>query len=407
MFGQKNDIGKAIIDTTKSSDAKTKPIQDFITSIEFINKTKVIIKKFGDDTVFYTIPLQIITKDTIKNETYIKIKDEFLTATAKDCHLYTRIINLKPNKLEKEIIISQIVIAVFSSKNVNSSDVAYRITASINSLETDCILNILHPKELYTLDFDDPQNFIVNIGSNFDFSNGIQANSLYAKVSVFSPNLVFNRLGLYSGMYQNSFISKDSTTNGLGIDFLDMQYDTISFIANRISYKSTSKTNNVALFIGMPVRLTKPSKYFNLYWSPEFEIIKVNNSLRREYNIYHSDTLLNKTWPYFDGYTSEGILVNPDQVLIISQYYLKHFGIANFILTIEDDKKSLFLLGTLWGYANPSNDRKSYYQFKFEISEKKYGISLGGEFRGFYSSDPYIGIHLSKLFNLSKLIEYN
>jgi hypothetical protein len=392
----------ALIDTNNNFS-----VEDIIDSMYFTNEFRVITKKYGNDTVFYTLPLTIIIKDTIKSEIDLKIDDEYITAKKVDCHLFTHSIKLKQNNQHNDTITEQIIIAIFSNTDLKSYDVAYRVTASVDKINATCLISILKPEDPHRINLENPFNFVVNLGTNFDFSNGIQANSLYAKISVFNPNLLWEKVGFTAGIYQNSFLSNDSTKVGHDIEFLNFTNDTISFVDNTVNYKSRSKVDNLALYFGIPVSLRPKDKQFNIYWSPEFEIIKTNSAISREYNNLKSDTILNKPWAYLSGYISSLDLVKIEQKEIVNQYYIKHIGIANFILTFLDNRNNaLFLSTTIWGLGKIDGKFKSYYQFKFDISELKYGITLGGEFNGFYSEEPYIGIHLSKIFKLSRLIEY-
>ena len=406
-FGQKDSISERKtdiknVDTLMIATSK----RDVIASVNFEERILNITKEYGNDTLYYVLLLHVTTKEIIRQAIDIAIKEEYITAKLQDCYLFTKTIKLLPNKKISDTITEQLVFAVFNNEDSNNTDVVYRITATIDKMSTNCIINILKPNEMHKLNYNNPYNFIVNIGSNFDFSDGLKANSLFAKVSIFNPNLLKNRIGIYAGMYQNTYISKDSTTNRFAIEILNERNDTISFVKQSISYKSNSKINNISLFLGIPVRLTMPKKEFSLYWAPEFEILKINESITKEYNVYEIDTMRNMSISFYRGLLTVVQPINLQQKEFINQYYIKHFGFANFILILEDNRKSFFLSATIWGLGKISWEPESYYQFKFDISEKKYGLTLGGEFRGFYGRDPYIGIHMSKLFDISKLVDY-
>ncbi len=437
IFGQNDSVKKETITKDNKSlstkiDVKknTESEKQGIKNIKFKDNKKKIWKEFEKDKISYlSLPLVITKNDTIRKEIEINIEDEYITATINDCFLLTRTIKIKPNQNINDTV--QIIFGIYSSTELDSNFIVYKLTASIDSIKSDCIISILPPKESHNLtQFDD---FIIQLGASFDFASKIKVNTLYAKVSFFHPNMVLSeregkykykshfknlksnnktffddRVGIYTGLYQNNFISIDSSTSGIYIEYLtDKTKDTLSFVDNRVKYKSKSTINNLSLFFGIPVRLTPLKKPFNIYFSPEFEILKINTATIREYQIVSSDTLLNQSQFFHRGFISNSGFININQKEIIKQYYLKNFGVASFILTYKNERNMIFLSCTLWGLGCMENPTwKSYYQYKFEIIETQYGLSLGGEFRGFYGDSPIISIHLSKLFKLSKLIEF-
>lgn len=390
-------------DTTVNKSNDT--IVPVIKKLRFIGENSVQRKEYGNKTTYFSLALEITKNDTTK-AAEINVTDEFITASPHDCFLPAKTIKINPGETRIDTV--QILIGLNGSQNTGTGNVVYKIAAASDNIRSELVINIFPPNNPHIISH--YEDFLVTIGANFDFAEGLEANSLYAKVSVFRPNLTVNqRIGIYTGLYQNNFFSIDSSTLGFNINYLsEFSVDSISFVSNRVSYKSNNSSKNLSLFISIPVRLTSLGSSFNLYFAPEFELLKVNNVITRQYQVFDSDTFLNKPWAFYRGVVDATTdLVNINQDKSIEQSYIKNFGLASFILTYENERNMIFLSGTLWGIGKLNNGReKSFYQYKFEIVETKYGISLGGEFRGFYGENPFISIHLSKLFNLSKLIDF-
>ncbi|MCF8296608.1 MAG: hypothetical protein K9J13_03600 [Saprospiraceae bacterium] len=418
-YGQSDSISKNS-NTNKADKKKINSMQTTkamveinpIGIFEFKNKNQSIIKKYKNDTSLIIEYIHLVYYKQSDNETIdINISDEYITSKPTDIFLISKSINLKITQNITDTLLP-ILIGIVNDKKIECKQTVYKLIASIDKKTAYTYITVKNALDPHKPDFKD---FMIHAGANFDFKDGVKINTFYGKISFFKPGLTLNnRIGFYSNIYQNNIVSNDSNLFGHDIKTLSNINDTISYVSNFIKYNNNQSNKNIALCIGVPLQVLPwdrkgKSDAFKFFISPEFELIKVNTTNSREFTLISSDTILNTTTSFYLSDISSKRIISVAQQFDSYTTYLKHFGIGTVLLTYETDKSFIYLSGTVWGfgYVNNKVRAKQYYQYKLQISEKKYGISLGCEFRGFYQEDPFISIHLSKIFDLSKLSDFN
>ncbi len=262
--------------------------------------------------------------------------------------------------------------------------------------------------------FDAQNSYKFALGTNFNFADGAQPQSLYAEISTFQPSVIkrkkvsktFQSFGFYCGIYQNRYISSDSNAvNFTSMRTVKILNDTIAVRQKEEFTRKLQKNyNNLGLSWGILFNLyrTKQIDYeFNLFTCLHFEVIH-----QQVANLYNYETLLIDTF----NLPIKLLPNRPDgieKIKTTSETFNKSYVGIGFPIQVISQKVELFLR-PVYGFTWISNEKKQlFYSYQFSIVEKKYGISLGGEFRGIFNSpDAYVAIYLSKLFDLSKLIEY-
>lgn len=135
---------------------------------------------------------------------------------------------------------------------------------------------------------------------------------------------------------------------------------------------------------------------FTLSIGIDFEAVMTKETIAYTFEDIHKDTI-SVTGPVLDSlhvpFTVNRSFVN---------YY---WGFTNFQYNYEGNKYNFFIkattLGISWmgGASRPCIN----YSFYFGISENKFGIRIGGEFKGNYGNpDPYFNLFITKSFDFSK-----
>lgn len=320
-----------------------------------------------------------------------------------DCMLYTKSITIKEPKNVNSLIFETVLTIADGTDKSGTS--IYKLKATSHGSTDFCIIKISDGNGADDQNTD--KNMSIAMGANFDFANGIDAKSLYAKLEFFEPRLLYwgkgFGLGLYCGLYQSKYISSDLSDSLRSFDVISQSNTKISFLDNKINHKQTTTVDFVDLFISFPLCGFQSDK-LGIFYSPEFEIKRINQHIDQAYTTTSTTTYKDTSVIFYDNFIKKQNILDKYQKNNDTQYYDKHIGYLNFILTYKDNSKSIFLSSTLLGWHIR---RGPYYQYKFDIVENKYKIALGGEFSGIYkTSELYMGIHLSKLFNLSALFKY-
>jgi len=307
---------------------------------------------------------------------------------------------------------STLTLTIQNDSTINSKDDYFDLT--LTSKDTFCsninnqIVEIKEYKDYYLPD--NLCNFAV--GTNFDFAEGVKPQSFYAEISTFLPKLFalkksnnergIKPFGIYGGIYQNRNLSPDSSSLSiLSYSKLKINGDSIGF-RETLQRKPVVEINNVGLYFGLTYHVLETSQNdlkFNAYISFHTELIHQQRTTTFTYKTISIDTLLLNQIP-----NNARPIDKIKNINEINNNYYVGFGIPIQIKTdnIEFNFRPTF--GSSWVTRE---DLKSFYLYQFSITEKKYGISIGGEYRGIFGEkETLISISLSKLFSLSKLLEY-
>lgn len=241
------------------------------------------------------------------------------------------------------------------------------------------------------------------IGANFDFADGIKPNSFYAEISTFQPNLkkIINKsFGFYGGVYQNRNLSPDSIPKSIQ-SYSRIKNDTLA-ISESIKRKPNVVLNNIGFYFGIMMNLLEGypnDKEFNMYGSLYVELIHQRRTTNYTYTTTSSDTIplseVPNNLPPLDRIKSKEEINN--------NYYI---GVG-FPIVLKDKDVELSFRPTFGGSWYTGYSTRVFYLYQFSIIEKKYGICFKGEYRGnFGQKETLLSISLSKMFDLSKLIEY-
>lgn len=268
-------------------------------------------------------------------------------------------------------------------------------------------------KDIY--DPDNPYKFAM--GGNFDFEDGIKPKSFYAELFTFQPDLItltkkesddkktnwFKTCGMYGGIYQSRYFSPDSNSSTItSLVPINNSNDTL-FSRESFNRKPSTVIKNIGFYFGPTFHILGSSNSdisFNLYCSLHIEIIHQQRITNYTYETMSIDTMPYSLIPS----RPTGVEKIDKKIEMVDNHYLG-LGIP---IQVKNKKAELNLRIVPAGFYWKTNGHPyNFYLFQFSIVERKYGICLGGEYRGNYGNkETFIGIYLSKSFDLTKLLEY-
>lgn len=286
--------------------------------------------------------------------------------------------------------------------------------------------------------FQPQKSFWVEVGSNFDLTDGLQPNNFFSGVFFHKRDVreVISKtknFGVFAGIYQSKTVG--STTDQ---DFSFKEYyDSSSFIPGvRDSMKifkavgsfTTSRVvKNLGLFFSPQLRLTNGSSnddglhfftslWVDLQWQKISEDKQFSQLRKQDSMMVHLNRMTD--------YRSVSYKKETD---IRSHYLGIGFPIFYRESTSLEDVVQLFVNPVI-GISNQPNEdyfrslevaeakgmrmpyRKwiPFYIVQFRLNEEKYGISFTGEVRGLLARNnpPFVSLALSKKFDLTKFIEF-
>jgi hypothetical protein len=278
------------------------------------------------------------------------------------------------------------------------------------------------------------KSFWVEVGSNFDLVDGVQANNLFSGVFFYkrdirplkkagSPNL-----GAFAGVYESKTTSNVLNPSNFAIQYFDrnavslIRNDSLPVFRDTGILGTSTVSRNIGLFFSPQVRLTNntanadgfhvfASVWIEMLWqriSTTYDFSKVgrldtiyvpNNQIRQlpsKPSTVERDIRSDYFGLGLPMYYKEGD---------VNLYFSPTLGISNQTNMLVRDEKSLsdgkFTL-------TPASKWNPFYLFLFRLNEDKYGISFTGEVRGFLvkNTKPFISLALSKKFDLNKFIEF-
>lgn len=276
-------------------------------------------------------------------------------------------------------------------------------------------------------------DFRIDIGTNFDFLDEVDANGIYANVLAFAPyvstikyktknkkeskkkkkRIYVNHevgFGIMAGLYQNrsitdstSFLPSTFTSITPIIDETTAQDDTIRrFSRRRVETNITSsRLDNTGLYFTPMIEL-QSNENFGAFLGINMEVIRRKRRTELSYIQLSIDTI--EVGPNDDPVRPRRLVERPFSETI---NYEGFFGLKlPMIYRIKDVD---FMLIPAVGLAvNNYQDRRNwYYGFSFTVLERNSGLNLGGEIRGYFPAyAPLINIYLSKAFNVGAIGKY-
>lgn len=280
--------------------------------------------------------------------------------------------------------------------------------------------------------------FWVEVGSNFDFIDGLEPNNFFSGVFFHKRDIrpfLFdkkknNNLGLFAGVFESKTISTLTETDTLltyhsSNSIALRRNDSLGLFRDTGVFKTAQVVRNVGLFFSPQIRLSKGSAnengmhFFASFWG---ELQWQRLSLENDYSgLMRKDTIF-RPLPELNRYGS--ISADKKQLIDVKTHYI---GLGFPIYFKEDDVNVFF--NPVFGFSSqPSSEQiksvfskispnpealnerpwKPFYIFQFRLNEEKYGIAFTGEVRGLLikRSPPFVSLALSKKFDLSKFIEF-
>lgn len=251
------------------------------------------------------------------------------------------------------------------------------------------------------------------LGANFDLADKVKLNSFYGRLSYFNPVVKdlgekwFKSIGIYGGIYQNKYVSNETTEpENEYFKVLSIRNDDTLTI-NRISATRTVKTsyNNYGLLISIPFTFFKSDENQNkkVYLAATF--FDFEGVLRKTTDSYTYTTSLSDT---FNIKKSDFVQSNTLIDSKTEDHYDKYWGAATLQYSHSRANYKIFIKGALWGlyWQDDIKATHSFYSCYFGITERKFGIRIGGEIKGVYGQpNPFFNLFLTKAFDLAKLGE--
>lgn len=276
-------------------------------------------------------------------------------------------------------------------------------------------------------------DFRIDLGTNFDFLDGVDVGGLYANVFTFAPNLIVNdsvgfnifkrknkaasqrykkiALGLLSGIRQNRLIG--DTINDTRIIRFYTPISTINssdttFLRSEFTKKSKLTINATSLYFSPILTLCENSK-IGIYLGPNIEVIRQRFITNNNYSLVRSDTVNLRRPP-------RSTILPEEQTSFTYHNFSFGLKIPLFFQVKKVNINIVPSIGVSKRVSNISSNNEWYYGVYFNAIELDFGVNLGGEVNVFKARSkednttmirtPIIGIYLSKAFNLNPLGRY-
>lgn len=288
--------------------------------------------------------------------------------------------------------------------------------------------------------YDPSKSFWVEIGSNFDLVDGLEANNLFSGVFFHKRDIRplkrngGRNVGVFAGIYESKTATNETEQNFSIRQF----YDSSSFsssdpakmkIYNGVGNYITRRTvKNVGLFFSPQVRISNLSAnedglhfFFSLWFDLQWQRIMEEKNFK-------VSTVLDTTKVDIATIGDYDISNFKKSIDIRSHYIGFGFPIFFRETTKQDDIVQLFINPVFGLSSQPTTDYLNriehatdkdlstikrpwspFYTVQFRLNEEKYGISFTGEVRGLLKNNnkPLVSLALSKKFDLTKFMEFS
>ncbi len=290
--------------------------------------------------------------------------------------------------------------------------------ANTNSLLTQHIISVENATATssYDANYDyDQEEFRIDLGSNFDFLDGLQGEGLYANVQTFHPKVLeLNirgktlNIGSFSGIRRIRSFNDSTDVNSFERNYYQLldgtsNNDTADYVVSTFN-QTVQQDYNILSMHGSPlIELFSSDKNSKIFFGIHYNLERKRVSTSFNYNLLATDTLSLEILPRRE---SPG---NNNQ--IDNTFYDHHFGmIVPFMFPIRDKLNVTFIphFGRTWSELTPS----MYYGVYFNVMERSSGINLGGQVSAYHdihgkrNFSPLMNIYLTKAFDLGSLLTY-
>ncbi len=288
--------------------------------------------------------------------------------------------------------------------------------------------------------------FWIEVGSNFDLLDGIQANNPFFGVFFHKrdirpfftkgkvrPNNAQKNFGIFAGVFGSKTITVNQTEDLFirsyfnNNSFIPGKPDSLKVFKDAGKYATKTSVKNIGLFFSPQLRLTEGSAnadglhIFLSFWAElQWQQITQENDFSQLVRIDSSIKGINQIEALSikgSGFTNS----QKTESDIRSHYfgfglpiYFREKDVQLFvhpILGISNQPAAAYLRAQQ--QFNPEGlniERKwsPFYAIQFRLNEEKYGIAFTGEVRGLLSKNnpPFVSIALSKKFDLNKFMEF-
>jgi hypothetical protein len=253
--------------------------------------------------------------------------------------------------------------------------------------------------------------YLISVGASFDLLTGQNKVEPFTEVDLFLPS-AFNKsgsaktkFGFGGRFYQSQTLSSlDTTGESTYLEQLSNlpENDTVDYIIHHAQDSTITTRDDLGLQAKIYVGWQLNSKNW-FYFSGSAQALKRTYQRSRTSNIVESldttsgptsviDSLPayfpHRTWKYstVEGYYGLGLMFHHNSAKVDFR-----FQPSGGLATVP--------------YSVSKTGIIAYYLFEFSLLEKKTGIRLGGESRGFVGHDPSISIYASKTFSISKIAD--
>jgi len=410
-------------DTISASDPETevKPVVK-ISFSENLSKAKEL---YGDGIVIHKIPITVSSDSFIDDYVLINVsvKSKTDTLLVEEFEIITKTIVI-PKKAEGELLVNeQYYIEVKINSDIIKEESEF-LELQLSTTASDQFETLVDYK-YHTLEivdgvnpFDSDNPFRVYIGSNFNFFDGATVENLFGSVEAFLPNSFGHeeRFGLIGGITQSQALSYDSAS----VDGINRQYfentptgnvDSANVISQSLSLKSEVSVQNTEMHINLFYNYYKGEK-LKLHAGIQGMTVWRKYIYDYTYTNQQSDTLFTPISEVSDNVRSTPFPTPDRRTRSFTDTYVG----ACFPITYSSKYGELFIqqgVGCLW---IAEGERRPYLNWKFRLTEKKLGITFGGEiFSVINGNDASPGtrrlntlynIYIAKAWDLSKLVGY-
>jgi hypothetical protein len=277
--------------------------------------------------------------------------------------------------------------------------------------------------------------FWIEIGANFDISNGFQPTNFYSGIFLFKKDVAkfpffhpkSNNLSILGGVYESKNITSDlSSDKGLvyrdGLSYINDPTKGYPIFSDTGNINATVTSTNVGLFFSPQIRLTnRPSDedgvhiFLSLWTEMLWQRLETNYDYSKLNSVSGNTTYVQ---------TIDAVNLYSTKLQKSIQDYRSHYFGLGLPIYFKYESANLYINPIFWGLTsqkftvlrdlekgntvkqNPS--WSDFYLLQFRLSEEKYGFAFTGEIRGLYQGNnkPSISLTLSKKFDLSRIGDY-
>lgn len=299
-----------------------------------------------------------------------------------------------------------------------------------------------HTIKLNQRNYNPSKPFWVEVGTNFDFADGLQPNNFFGGVFLYErdirPSIPFtfigkrhkddiakpSNFGIFAGVFESKSVT-DVRDSNLTRRYYDQNslalIDTLGrrgVFGDTGVLKTSTVVKNIGLFFSPQIRLTNGTAntdglHVSLSLWIELQWQRISNNidysgLKRKDTTFVRPADLNL---YATPEVKKEIDVRSHYIGIGLPIFYKRDDANAFInpvIGISNQPGSELIRTSFKTSALPERSWQPFYMFQFRLNEEHFGMAFTGEVRGLLKkgNPPFVSLALTKKFDLSKFLDF-